>query len=123
MAYITDRKRVLGLGVSRAGTAHHWQMLVTSILLVFLVPAFVITFALGLSTSRAEVLAHYANPLPALITVFALIVGIYHLMLEVRAAVEDYVHGTAGKLTLIAVTALSYGLIGVGIFCIARIAL
>ena len=48
MNYLTDRKRAEGLGAGGAGTHHHWQMMVSSILLVFLVPAFVITFGLGL---------------------------------------------------------------------------
>lgn len=123
MRYLTDRKRAQGLGAGREGTHHHWQAMVSSILLVFLAPAFVVTFAMGFSDDRAEVLAFYSQPLPALIVGLSLIVGVLHLMNEANVAVEDYVHGIAEKLTLIAVKAFSYTLIAVGLFALAKIAL
>lgn len=123
MQYVTDRKRVIGLGSGREGTHHHWQMMVTSTLLVFLVPLFVFTFAYCLAGSYGEVVAYFGHPFPAIVTTLTLAVGIFHVMNEVLAAVEDYVPGLAGKLTIIAVTAFSYALIAVGIFAIARMAL
>lgn len=123
MSFLTDRKRVIGLGSGREGTHHHWQMMISSILLVPLVPAFVITFGLGLGGTYEEVLAYFSRPLPAIITALSMTVIIWHLMQEALMAVEDYVHGTAGKLTLIAVKAFSYTLIFVGLFAIARMAL
>lgn len=121
--YMTDRKRALGLGSGRQGTHHHWQMMVTSMLLVILVPAFVITFALGLGGTYEEVLAYYSRPIPAIISILTLAVVIFHLMSETLVAVEDYVHGLAGKLTIVAVTAGCYTLIVAGVFAVAKIAL
>jgi succinate dehydrogenase / fumarate reductase membrane anchor subunit len=123
MQFLTDRKRAQGLGSGREGTHHHWQMMVTSILLVVLVPAFVITFALGLGGSYEEVLAYYSRPVPAIIALLSVAVIIFHLMNETLVAVEDYVHGLAGKLTLVAVQAISYTLIVACVFAIAKIAL
>lgn len=123
MRYLTDRKRAQGLGAGREGTHHHWQAMVSSILLVFLVPAFVITFAMGLDSDYQEVIAFYSQPLPALISGISLVVIVLHLMNEANVAVEDYVHGVAEKLTLIAVKAFSYTLIAVGLFALAKIAL
>ena len=123
MRYLTDRKRAQGLGAGREGTHHHWQAMVSSILLVFLVPAFVVTFAMGLGGSYEDTLAYYSQPLPALITGISLVVGVLHLMNEANVAVEDYVHGIAEKLTLIAVKAFSYTLIAVGLFALAKIAI
>ncbi|MEM6940377.1 MAG: succinate dehydrogenase, hydrophobic membrane anchor protein [Pseudomonadota bacterium] len=120
---MTDRKRALGLGSGRQGTHHHWQMMVTSMLLVILVPAFVITFALGLGGTYEEVLAYYSRPIPAIISILTLAVVIFHLMSETLVAVEDYVHGLAGKLTIVAVTAGCYTLIVAGVFAVAKIAL
>ena len=48
---------------------------------------------------------------------------IWHVMQESIEAIEDYVHGTAGKLCLVAVRALAYTLIATGIFAIVRMAL
>ena len=98
-------------------------MMVTSIALVFVVPAFVITFGLGLGGTYEEVLAYFSRPVPAIIMVVSLIVGIFHLMQETLVAIEDYVPGIPGKLALIGVKAFSYLLIAIGVFAIARIAL
>lgn len=123
MRFLTDRKRVIGLGSGREGTHHHWQMMVTSILLVPLVPLFVFLFASAIGGSHNEVVALLSRPLPALVTALSLSVIILHLMREAHAAIEDYVHGTPGKLSLIATTAFAYTLIAAGLFAVARIAL
>lgn len=51
MAYLTDRKRAMGMGSAKSGTAHFWAMKVSSVALLILIPLFVFTFgsALGLS--------------------------------------------------------------------------
>lgn len=123
MNFLTDRKRAEGSGAGRQGTQHHWQMIVSSTLLVILVPLFVITFGLGLGGTYEEVLAYYSRPLPAIITGLTLVVGIIHCMREALAAVEDYMHGTVEKLTYIAVGAFSYTLIAVGIYALIKLAI
>ncbi|MEL7114748.1 MAG: succinate dehydrogenase, hydrophobic membrane anchor protein [Pseudomonadota bacterium] len=122
MRYMTDRKRALGLGSGREGTHHHWQMMVSSMALLFVIPAFVITFGLALGGSYEEVLAFFSRPVPALITALSLVVIVLHVMQETLVAVEDYVPGLAGKFTLMAVRAFSYILIAVGLFSIAKMA-
>ncbi len=123
MRYLTDRKRAQGMGSGRQGTHHHWQMIVTSTLLVVLVPLFVITFGLGLGGTYEEVLAYFGRPIPALITGLSLTVGIIHLLSEVQAAIEDYVHGVAGKLTYIAAAAFAYTLIAAALYALVKLAL
>lgn len=123
MRYLTDRKRAQGLGASGHGTHHHWQMFVTSILMCFLIPAFVIVFGLGLGGTYEEVLAYYARPVPAIVAALTLIVGVLHLMAEANVAVEDYVGGHARQLTIIAVTAFCYTLIAGGLFALVKLAL
>lgn len=123
MAFLTDRKRAEGMGSSHHGTHHHWQMMVSSIALVFAIPAFVVTFGIGLGKSYEEVLAYYGHPIPAIIMALSLIVIINHVMQEALTAIEDYVHGNAQMLTLIAVKGISYTLIAVGLFAVGRMAL
>ena len=123
MSYLTDRKRAQGTGAGRQGTHHHWQMMVSSTALVFLVPLFVFTFAYGLGGTYEEVLAYYSRPFPAIVTGLTLVVGILHLMHEAQVAIEDYVHGVAEKLTLMAVSAFSYTLIAAGLFALVKLAL
>ena len=44
MRYLTDRKRAIGLGSAKSGTAHFWAMKVSSVALLILVPLFIFTF-------------------------------------------------------------------------------
>jgi succinate dehydrogenase / fumarate reductase membrane anchor subunit len=123
MKFTTDRKRAEGMGSGREGTLHHWHMILSSIALCFAVPVFVITFGLIYGGSRAEVLAYLGKPFPAIAIGVTLVIGILHFRQEIVEAVEDYVHGIPGKLTLFATTAFTYLLIAVALFAIAKIAL
>ncbi len=123
MNYVTDRKRAAGAGSGRQGTHHHWQMMMTSMLLVIAVPAFLITLGIGFSEDHDAVMAYFARPVPALVTGLSLIVIVIHTMRETHAAIEDYVHGVAEKILLVVVTAFSYTLIAIGLFALAKMAL
>ena len=123
MRYLTDRKQAQGLGSGREGTHHHWQMIVSSVLLAPLVSIFVIFFASALGSTQAGVMAYFSRPLVAVFTTLAIVVIILHLMNEALAAIEDYVHGVPGKLALIGTRAFAYTLIAIGVFALARMAL
>ncbi|GAA4217933.1 succinate dehydrogenase, hydrophobic membrane anchor protein [Sagittula sp. NFXS13] len=123
MHYLTARKRATGLGSGRTGTQFHKRMLGTSMALVVLVPLFVFTFFSGMGGSFEEVQAYFARPFPAIITALMLVVGVTHFNGETQEAIEDYVHGTKGKLLSMAVTALSYVLIAAGLFALVKLAL
>lgn len=122
MNFRTDRKNAQGTGSGREGTHHHWQMMISSIALVFVVPLFVVTFGAGLGGTYDEVLAFFNRPLPAITVAVCLVVGIRHFMNEALEAIEDYVHGLAGRLAIFGATAFSYLMIAVGLFAIAKIA-
>ena len=87
MRYLTDRKRVDGLGSAKTGTAN------------------------------------FSRPLPAIVVALTLIVGFEHFKSGVHVLIEDYVHGMAQKIWIIAMTCLSYAAMAVGLFAIAKIAL
>ena len=123
MAYLTDRKRALGLGSAKTGTAHFWAMKVSSVALLILMPLFVFTFGAALGGSYEEILAYYSRPFPAIIAALTFIVGFKHFNDGAQTLIEDYVHGTAQKITIILVTCLSYGAAAVGVFAIAKLAL
>lgn len=123
MAYLTDRKRVLGLGAAKTGTEHFWSMTVSSVGLLVLVPLFVFTFGPMLGAPYEEVTAYFARPFPAIVAALTIVVGFLHFKGGVQTLIEDYVHGTARKVLIIVTTCLSYGAIGVGLFALARLAL
>ena len=123
MRYLTDRKRAKGLGSAKTGTAHFWAMKVSSAALLVLVPLFVCTLGLVIGESHQDVIAHFARPGPALIVALTLIVGLEHFKSGAQVLIEDYVHGTAQKIWIIAVICMSYALMATGLFAIAKMAL
>lgn len=121
--YLTDRKRAVGLGSGHDGTHHHWHMLVSSMAIFVVAPIFMVTFALGLQGTHEEVIAYFGHPVVAIIMAISLVIIVRHVMHEALEAVEDYVHGLAGKLSIVGVTWASNIIIFIGLFAIARMAL
>lgn len=123
MRYLTDRKRAMGLGSAKSGVHHFWAMKVSSVALLILVPLFVFTFGCALGGTYEEVIAYYARPFPALVAGLTMIMGFKHFNDGAQVLIEDYVHGTAQKITMILVTCLSYAAMATGLFALAKIAL
>ena len=123
MTYLTDRKRVDGLGASGSGTTHHWHQMVLSAALVVLVPLFVFTFGNVLGAPYEEVVAYYSRPFPALIALLTLVVGWIHFAKGAQVLVGDYVGGTARKVATIVITCLSYAAALACVYALVRLAL
>jgi succinate dehydrogenase / fumarate reductase, membrane anchor subunit len=123
MAYLTDRKRAMGLGSAKSGTAHHWSMTVSSVALLILLPLFVFTFGSALGGTYEEIVAYYSRPFPAIIAALTILVSFKHFNGGVQTLIEDYVHGLAQKVSIVAMTCISYGAAAIGIFAVARLAL
>ncbi len=123
MRYLTDRKRAIGLGSAKSGTAHFWAMKVSSVALLILVPLFIFTFGPILGQPFDVVLDYYARPFPAIVAALTLAVGFKHFADGAQVMIEDYVHGTMKKILIILTICLSYAAAAAGIFAIARIAL
>ncbi|MEY3004265.1 MAG: hypothetical protein RLZZ491_1441 [Pseudomonadota bacterium] len=123
MAYVTDRKRVTGLGSARSGTQHHWTMTVTAVALLLLTPFFLLIVGGLLGQPHADVLASLSRPMPALVVAAYLVVGLHHMRLGMQVLIEDYVRGLGRKAALIATTILCYGLAAGGLVALAQIAL
>ncbi len=123
MRYLTDRKRAIGLGSAKSGTQHFWEMKVSSVALLILVPLFVFTFGPTLGQPYDAMLDYYSRPFPAIVAALTLAVGFKHFADGAQVMIEDYVHGTMEKVLIILVKCLSYGAAAAGIFAVARIAL
>ena len=123
MRYLTDRKRATGMGSAKSGTAHFWAMKVSSVALLILIPLLVFTFGTIVGEDYATVTAYFAHPFPALIAALTLIVGFEHFQSGAQVLIEDYVHGFAQKITIILIKCISYGLMAMGLFAIAKLAL
>lgn len=123
MAFITDRKRVSGLGSARNGTAQHWTMTVTSVALLILTPFFLGVIGSLLGSDYAEVVTRLGKPVPALIVAAYLVVGMHHMRYGVQVMIEDYTGGLTRKIAIIATTILSYGIAAGGVVALMQIAL
>lgn len=122
MAFVTDRKRVTGMGAAHTGTDHHWKMIVTSVGLLVLIPLFIFTFGATLGKPYEEVLAYYARPVPAAIAALTIAVGFFHFRKGVQTLIEDYVHGLARKGLILAMICLSYAAAALGVLSVLRLA-
>ncbi|MCV3272206.1 succinate dehydrogenase, hydrophobic membrane anchor protein [Roseobacter sinensis] len=123
MSYLTDRKRAVGMGSAKSGTEHHWSMTVSSGALLILIPLFVFTFGPMLGASYEEVTAYFNRPFPAVVAGLTIIVSFKHFAGGVQALLEDYVHGLAQKICIVAMTCLSYAAMAVGLYAVVRLAL
>lgn len=123
MNFMTDRKRAAGNGSAKSGTMAHWHMTLSSVGLLVLIPLFIFTFGAILGHSYAEVVAYYSRPVPAAIAALTIAVSFIHFLGGVRTLIEDYVQGLSRKVLIVAMTCLSYGAAGLGVFAVLRIAL
>ena len=123
MAFLTDRKRAEGMGSAKSGTAHHWNMTISAVALLVLVPLFIFTSGRIIGAPYAEVVAYYSHPFPAIVAALTLLVAFAHFKNGVQILIEDYVHGLARKVMIIVMICVSYGAAAVGLFAIAKLAL
>lgn len=123
MQYLTARKRAEGLGSGHSGTGHHWMMTKTSAALIVLIPLFVFTFGRILGEPREVVQTFYARPFPALVAGLTFLVAMLHLKGGMQMMLEDYVHGTAGRIAILIASGLCYAIAAVGTFAVLRLAL
>lgn len=123
MHYLTDRKRVSGLGAAKSGVHHFWVMKVSSVALLGLIPLFVFTFGPMLGQPHDVVVAYFARPFPAIVAALTLVIGFRHFRDGVQVLIEDYVHGWMQRALILAAICFSYAATAVGLFALARIAL
>ncbi len=123
MRYLTDRKRAVGKGSAHSGTTHHWAMTVSSVALACMVPTWLYIFGHAVGGSRAEVLATFARPFPAILTALVLVVAMRHFAKGSTTMIEDYARGTSRKLGLIFIYSLSAVIAVAGLYALIKIAL
>jgi succinate dehydrogenase / fumarate reductase membrane anchor subunit len=123
MAFLTDRKRAVGLGSAKKGTGHFWNMTVSSAALAILVPLFVFTFGRILGAPYEEVVTYYGRPFPAVVAALTLVVGLVHFKNGAQVMIEDYTGGLTRKALIVAVICLSYAAMAAGLFGLVRLAL
>lgn len=115
--------RVRGLGSAHDGFAHWWASRLTSLALIPLSLWFMVALCTKLIyADRVAVIDWFSNPVVAIVMMSFLFALITHTRLGLQVVIEDYVHHEARKIfLLLANTTLSYGLLILSVFAIAKL--
>lgn len=120
----TPRKRVRGYGAAGAGTGHFLQQRISAIALFLLMPVFVFGLAFSGAPDPDQTRAWLGSPLGALVTLLTMSAALFHMRLGVQVIIEDYIHKTSTKATLlIGNTFLAAGLWLTGVYSLLTLAL
>jgi len=100
-SFRTPLGRVRALGSARQGTQDALVMRATSIALVPLSVAFIVLMLSLLHKDYNGVRAEIGHPLPAVLVLLFVLVGVYHTQVGMRSVIVDYLHGHAREWALI----------------------
>ncbi|MET0363648.1 MAG: succinate dehydrogenase, hydrophobic membrane anchor protein [Sphingobium sp.] len=115
--------RVRGLGSAKSGS-HHWIIQrITAVGNLVLVLWLIASLLFLPGLDYGAVTGWLAQPLVAVPAILMVVSIFWHLKLGLQVVIEDYVHGEAGKLSLLLLLNF-YAIAGaaLGIFSIAKIA-
>jgi succinate dehydrogenase / fumarate reductase membrane anchor subunit len=98
-------------------------MTVSAVALAVMLPAWLYIFGHALGGTRAEVLATFARPFPAILTALVLVVAMRHFAKGAQTLLEDYTHGSTRKIAIIFATSLAGVLAATGLYALIKIAL
>jgi succinate dehydrogenase / fumarate reductase membrane anchor subunit len=112
----TPLARVRGLGSARTGTAHFWQMRLTSVASIPLTIAFIFIVLSLLGRSQAAAQQILGTPLVAIVMLLFVITNVHHMWQGMQVVIEDYVHGELAKVSLLIANTLFC--FAVGLACV-----
>lgn len=122
MSYRTPLSRVTGLGSAKEGTGHFWLQRMTAVANIPLTLFFVWLVISLIGADRAQMLAMFANPIVAALTILMVLSAAIHMKLGVQVVIEDYVHNEVLKIALVlANTFFSYGVAAIAVVSLLKL--
>ncbi|GGA55633.1 succinate dehydrogenase, hydrophobic membrane anchor protein [Sphingomonas psychrolutea] len=118
----TELGRVRGLGSAKEGTHHWWSQRLTAAANLFLMVWFFIAIARLPAYDYETVRAWLSSPWAAIPMLLLIASVFYHFRLGLQVLIEDYVHGAARVMWLLALNFFSVGSAAIAIFAILRVA-
>jgi succinate dehydrogenase / fumarate reductase, membrane anchor subunit len=102
----TPLSRVRHFGSAHGGTGHFWRQRLTGAANVPLVIGFIIVVAMAIGRPYDEVRGLIHSPLVAVLFVLLFLSISMHMRIGMQVIIEDYVHGEAAKVGLLAANTL-----------------
>ncbi|MFC7395599.1 succinate dehydrogenase, hydrophobic membrane anchor protein [Chelatococcus sp. GCM10030263] len=118
----TPISRVRGLGSAKSGTEHFWRQRLTAIANIPLVLSFVIIVALMPGSDFGSARALIGQPLVAILLLLLVISVTIHMRIGMQVIIEDYVHGGAKVVAVLANTFFAIIVAASAIFAVLKIA-
>jgi succinate dehydrogenase / fumarate reductase membrane anchor subunit len=116
--------RVLGAGSAKDGTGHWWSQRVTAVALLILGVWFLLSLTQVAGFARPEVIAWIGRPWNAVMLLLLIAALAWHSSLGVQVVIEDYVHASFAKITMLLANRFGHVFVAVAaVLAVVRISL
>jgi succinate dehydrogenase / fumarate reductase membrane anchor subunit len=119
----TDLGRARGLGSAKDGVHHWWLQRVTAVSNLVLVLWFIFSLVRLPSLDYSSVTLWLRQPVAAVPMLLLIITVFWHLRLGVQVLIEDYVHGSARVVGMLALNFYTAAGAAAAVFAVLKIAL
>jgi succinate dehydrogenase / fumarate reductase membrane anchor subunit len=119
----TDLGRVRGLGAAKEGVHHWWLQRVTAVGNLLLMLWFIFSLVRLPALDYSSVVLWLRQPVAAVPMLLLIVSVFWHFRLGVQVMLEDYVHGAARVLAMLALNFYALAGAAAAIFAVLKIAL
>jgi succinate dehydrogenase / fumarate reductase membrane anchor subunit len=120
----TPLGRVLHYGSAHEGTTHFWRQRLTGAANAILTIGFICVLFATVGRPYADAVAVLGHPLVAALLALMLVSAAIHMRIGMQVIIEDYVHGEAVKVILLAAsTFFAFAVAATGLFAVVRLSL
>jgi succinate dehydrogenase / fumarate reductase membrane anchor subunit len=119
----TDLGRVRGLGAAKDGVHHWWLQRVTAVANIVLVLWFIFSLVRLPGLDYTSVTLWLRQPVAAVPMLLLIVSVFWHFRLGVQVFIEDYVHGPARIIAMLALSFYTLAGAAAAVFAVFKIAL